>query len=240
MDIPIQRLLGLTGLAVVFLVVTEMIFLARVSAAHNHGGAGIRLTADGADPIELPAFLGTEWVGRQTEVSAVERAILPADTGFSRRTYISITDRSHAVFLSIVLSGRDRTSIHRPEICLVGQGWTINRVQEHAFVSNDASRKSVPATLLHTTLIDPVSQRQLQALMAYWFVSADAVVASHWQRFVRDAWNRVRHGRVDRWAYVMVQADASDGDGPALERMQNVLDETMPIFLLPAGPPARR
>ncbi|HTO02366.1 MAG TPA: EpsI family protein [Opitutus sp.] len=226
--------------AVVLLVVVEMALLAQVSGSSNRGAAGIRLTENGADPIELPAFLGTEWIGRQTEVSAVERAILPADTGFSRRTYVSVANRSHAVFLSIVLSGRDRTSIHRPEICLVGQGWTINRVEQHAFASSDALRKSVPATLLHTTLIDPVSQRQLQALMAYWFVSADAVVASHWQRFTRDAWNRLRHGRVDRWAYVMVQADAVDGDGAALERMQKVLDETMPVFLLPAGPRSER
>ena len=66
--------------------------------------------------------------------------------------------------------------------------------------------------------------------MAYWFVSADGVVATHWQRFFRDAWNRVRHGRVDRWAYVLVQADAADGEAAALARIQTVLWETLPVF----------
>lgn len=217
---------------VLVLVGLEMVFLAQISSSRERGAAGVRLSANGADPIELPAFLGTEWIGRRTDVSEVERAILPADTGFSRRTYVSVQDRSHAVFLSIVLSGRDRTSIHRPEICLVGQGWTITSTTGHEFAWSDRAGSRLPVTMLRTSLIDPESQRKVQALMAYCFVSADAVVASHWQRFVRDAWNRVRHGRVDRWAYVLVQADAQDGEAAAFERMQTVLDETLPVFLL--------
>jgi hypothetical protein len=114
----------------------------------------------------------------------------------------------------------------------VGQGWTIASATRHEFARNDGTVKSLPVTMLRTSLIDPGSQRKVQALMAYCFVNADAVVASHWQRFIRDAWNRVRHGRVDRWAYVLVQADAKDGEAAALERMQTVLDETLPVFLL--------
>ena len=212
-------------------VVLEMAFLARVSTSVERGDAGVRLAENGADPVDLPAFIGTEWIGRRAEVSNVERDILPSDTGFSRRTYVSVADRSHAVFLSIVLSGRDRTSIHRPEICLVGQGWTIDGVTQHTFDGTDRARNPIPATLLRTSLIEPVSQRQIQTVMAYWFVNADAVVATHWQRFWRDAWNRVRHGRVDRWAYVLVQADAQDGEAAALARMETVLHATLPAFL---------
>ena len=65
------------------------------------------LAADGLNPVELPAFLGTEWIGQRVEVSAVEREILPADTGFSRKNYAYVADRKQDVFLSIVLSGRD-------------------------------------------------------------------------------------------------------------------------------------
>jgi EpsI family protein len=207
-----------------------MIFLAHISSSLNGGAAGIRLNVDGADPMDLPAFVGTEWIGRRTEVSATERAILPPDTGFSRRTYVSVQDRSRAVFLSIVLSGRDRTSIHRPELCLVAQGWTITSVSAHSFTWPNGTKAPVPATILRTTLIEPVSNRVIQALVAYWFVSADAIVATHWQRFLHDAWNRVRHGRADRWAYVLVQADAQDGEAAALGRIQSVLDGTLPVF----------
>ena len=68
----------------------------------------------------------------------------------------------------------------------------------------------------------------MPALVAYWFVNGDRVVASHWERFMWDAWNRLRHGRADRWAYVLVQADAGDGEAAALARMQEVLAGVLP------------
>ena len=218
------------GTMAVIFIAAEMILLSQIATPLHQGASGVRLSGDGLNPAELPPFLGTEWIGRRAEVSMVERETLPADTGYSRRTYISIQNRAHTVFLSIVLSGRDRTSIHRPELCLVGQGWTIRDTTTHAFTWPHAPSHLIPATVLHTTLFEPVSDRKIQAIVAYWFVSADGVVATHWQRFFRDAWNRVRHGRVDRWAYVLMQADAADGEAAALARIQTVLWETLPVF----------
>ncbi|MEO7600360.1 MAG: exosortase, partial [Opitutus sp.] len=214
-----------TAVLLAALAVMEMFALARLSKGSRGGEAGVKLAADAKNPIDLPAFIGTEWVGRRTEVTELERQILPADTGFSRRTYVSVKDRSHAVFVSIVLSGRDRTSIHRPEICLLGQGWTIDRRQLVA-----AEPPLPERTLLGTTLIEPRTHRELKTIVAYWFVNTDGVVATHWQRFFRDAWNRLRHGRADRWAYVLVQADAQDGEAPALIRMKTVLAEVLPLI----------
>ena len=70
-------------------------------------------------------------------------------------------------------------------------------------------------------------------LVAYWFVGGYAVVATHWQRLARDAWNRVFHARADRWAYVLAQTDAADVEAAALARMQAVLNETLPAFQQP-------
>ena len=105
----------------------------RLDALQISPDIGVYMTADGRDPVALPTFLGTDWIGRAVPVSAVERAILPPDTGYSRKNYISVQDRAQQVFVSIVLSGRDRTSIHRPELCLVGQGWTIQDRFGHRF-----------------------------------------------------------------------------------------------------------
>ena len=58
-------------------------------------------------------------------------------------------------------------------------------------------------------------------LVVYWFVGGDTIVASHWQRLARDAWNRVAHGRADRWAYVLMLTDATDGDAAALSELLN-------------------
>ncbi|HYP15974.1 MAG TPA: EpsI family protein, partial [Opitutus sp.] len=216
--------------AIVVLAVTEMVLLARIGERVGAGAAGVRLANDGVNPVELPAFVGTEWIGRRAEVTAVEREILPADTGFSRRSYVHVQGGRHSVFVSIVLSGRDRSSIHRPELCLVGQGWTLKPAGVHAFSWPGGLGARVPATLLRTELIEPATGRKLPALVAYWFVNSERVLATHWERALWDAWNRVRRGRADRWAYVLVQADAADGEAAALARMQAVLDEALPVF----------
>ena len=223
--------------AVVVLAGGERFFLAHIASLPARGGAGVVLATDGKNPVELPTILGREWFGRPAPVMAIEREILPADTGFSRMDYVSSRDARH-VFLSIVLSGRDRTSIHRPELCLVGQGWTLRGTAAHAFSFPGGGK--FPATLLRTERTD-VKGVKSPALVAYWFVSGDEVVASHWQRFARDVWSRVAHGRADRWAYVLMQTDAGDGEAVALARMQAVLDGTLPAFqrsamARPAGP----
>ncbi len=224
---------GSIALAIGLLAVGEMLVLAQVGRQPLGGDTGVVLSKTGRDPVELPAFLGTDWIGRVAEVSAVEREILPPDTGFSRKTYVGLADPARPVFLSIVLSGRDRTSIHRPELCLVGQGWTIEDSRQHRFAyPSQAAGSAFPAAVLHVRreVMTARGRVAVPQLVAYWFVSSDTVVATNWERFVHDAWNRLRHLRADRWAYVLMQTDASDGEAAALSRMQAVLDRTLPVF----------
>jgi hypothetical protein len=67
-------------------------------------------------------------------------------------------------------------------------------------------------------------------LAVYWFVDSRMVVATHYDRLLRDAWNRVTRARADRSAYVLMQTDSSDGRAAALGRMQRILDDTLPAF----------
>jgi EpsI family protein len=204
-------------------------FLGHLERLPARGQVGVRLAADGVNPVELPAFLGTEWIGRRTEVTAVEREILPPDTGYSRKLYVAVADPRRQVFLSVVLSGRDRTSIHRPELCLVGQGWTMVEQARHRFVAGGG----VAATLLRVRreVRTPRGGAVVPQLVAYWFVNGDGVVATHAERLWRDACNRVLRGRADRWAYVLVQTDATDGEAAALARMETVLAGTVPVLV---------
>jgi EpsI family protein len=211
----------------------EVGWLRQISRSPVRGEVGIVLAADGRSPVELPAFLGTEWIGRRTEVTAVEREILPPDTGYSRKQYVAVADARKRVFLSIVLSGRDRTSIHRPELCLVGQGWTIAAAAAQRFAyPGRQGETAFPARLLRVQREVATARGKVVVpqLVAYWFVGGDGVVGSHGERLWRDAWNRVVHGRADRWAYVLMQTDAADGEAAALKRMQAVLDATLPVF----------
>jgi len=224
---------GVIAVAVVALAVGEMAFLHHLARLPARGGSGVALAADGVNPVELPAFIGTDWIGQRVEVSAVEREILPPDTGYSRRLYVNLADRSRDVFLSIVLSGRDRTSIHRPELCLVGQGWSLEGTTRRTFrFPAGGAGGEFEATVLRVRRERPSAQGRVVVpqLVAYWFVGGDAVTASHWGRFGLDAWNRIARARVDRWAYVLMQTDVVDGEPAALARMQAVLDGTLPAF----------
>ncbi|MDB6115689.1 MAG: hypothetical protein JWQ62_2634 [Lacunisphaera sp.] len=208
----------------------------RLDAVQLSPRVGIKLAADGINPVSLPVYLGTDWEGQDAEITAVEREILPPDTGFSRRTYVSLHDFNQRVFLSIVLSGRDRTSIHRPELCLVGQGWTIRDRLEHTFTWPKGGPAVVPATVLRierefTTVRG--EQVKVPALFVYWFVGADKVVASNTARVFYSSLDRLRHLQAHRWAYVVVQTLAPDGDAAAFARMQAVLDGTLPAFQEP-------
>jgi exosortase len=223
----------------------------RLDALEVSPRTGVYLAADGVNPVALPDLLGLDWAGRPVEVSAVERDVLPQDTGFSRKRYVSLRDRAQWVFLSIVLSGRDRSSIHRPEICLVGQGWTITGRVDHAFAwpvgagaqgaAADPAGRTIPATVLrieHEFTTPDGRKARLPALFAYWFVGANRVVASNWQRVFYGAYDRLRHQEGNRWAYVVVQTPAGDGDAAAFARMQEVLNGTLPVF--EARPPGAK
>jgi exosortase len=201
---------------------------------------GIKLAADGINPVALPDYLGTMWEGQPADITATEREVLPPDTGFSRKNYVLLHNLNQRVFLSIVLSGRDRTSIHRPELCLVGQGWTITGSTTHAFRRPEDAKARVPATVLRIERELTTARGQtvkVPALFAYWFVGADKIVASNTERVLYTSLDRLRHLQAHRWAYVVVQTLAPDGEEAALARLQSVLNGTLPAFQesLPAG-----
>lgn len=208
-------------------------FTVRFDAMPVRTDTGVLLAEDGINSVVLPGFIGTEWIGRRTEVSSVEREILPPDTGFSRRLYVALDNPQQQVFLSIVLSGRDRSSIHQPELCVEGQGWTIKQSFTHQFDTPLTDSGRLSATVLRVERVAGDGQT-VPSLLVYWFVNGERVVPSQLQRMVRGGWDRLRHGRADRWAYMLAQTDASDGEALALARLQEVLDGTLPRFQKPA------
>jgi hypothetical protein len=233
-----MRCSGSVGIAVIVVAAAGLVMFAahQLNNLQISPRAGIKLAADGLNPVALPASVGLDWMGQVTEVTAIERDTLPADTGFSRRNYVSLLDRRQQVLLSIVLSGRDRTSIHRPELCLIGQGWTITGQTRHAFTRIDAANVGIPATVLRIEreFTDNAGRKvKVPGLFAYWFVGADKVVATNSARVAYTAFDRLRHFEAHRWAYVFAQTFAGDGEDAALARIQAVLDGTVSTFQEP-------
>jgi hypothetical protein len=180
-------------------------------------------------------------MGRSVEPEAVERAILPPDTGFSRKFYVNLDEPGKHVLLSLVLSGRDRTSIHRPELCVVAQGWTLVHSSRHHFAYPARPDAGFDATVLSVRheVGGAQGRKEVPNIIVYWFVGDGRVVASQSGRMICDAWSRLAHGRAPRWAYVYLQTGSEDGEDAGLARIQSILSSTLPSFqpAYPAGRP---
>jgi exosortase len=219
-------LAGVAVLAAAGGVVVGAVRLERLPVAVE---AGVRLDEAGVDPAELPEFLGSAWVGRPAEVTAVERETLPPDTGYSRKNYMRLGNAREQVFFSIVLSGRDRSSIHRPELCLIGQGWTLRSAEQRLLRTADGEEVAVSLLRIEREAVKPDGTRVVvPAFFAYWFAGHEAQVATHRGMLWRGAVNRVTRGRADRWAYVVVQTLADDGEAAAWARLQEVAGQVWP------------
>ncbi|MGB7839719.1 MAG: exosortase-associated EpsI family protein, partial [Terrimicrobiaceae bacterium] len=72
--------------------------------------------------MNLPASVD-KFVGSDQEISPSERVILPPDTEFAKK--LCTHGNGERISCQIVLAGGKKRSIHRPEVCLPAQGWTL-------------------------------------------------------------------------------------------------------------------
>ncbi len=218
-----RRMATAVAIAVILTAAATAAGAEKLSRAPAQVEAGVRLSADGVDPAPLPDLLDARWRGWPAEITAVERETLPPDTGYSRKNYTRLGRMQEHVFFSIVLSGRDRTSIHRPELCLVGQGWTIRSREVRELTLPDGARMPATVLTIEREVATPSGGREtVRALLAYWFAGDGEITATHRGMLWRAARDRLRHARADRWAYVVAQTQMEGDEHAAWERLEEV------------------
>ena len=101
--------------------------LVHLKASQRLGRPGVKGTAIAGSPrlsLYLPEqvldYNSTENVETDTNLLTG----LPHDTSFAQRRYTAPDD--FKTILNIVLMGTDRSSIHKPQFCLTGSGYTID------------------------------------------------------------------------------------------------------------------
>jgi len=162
--------------------------------------------------MKLPVWIGP-WLGEDAEITAKEIGGLAKDTKFSRKIYKN--PEGDQIFVSIVLSGDDMaSSIHRPERCLPAQGWNLQSSSREVIALNDG--KSLATTLLKSVrpAFDYAGNRRLITnLNYYWFIGYNHMTPSHLDRTIWDMRERLVHGYDQRWAYVTVTSNVTEGWG---------------------------
>jgi hypothetical protein len=162
---------------------------------------------------------------------------LPADTSFRVRVYKA--EDGFFTQVSAVLMGSDRSSIHRPQICMTGQGWAIDSaISRVEPIHLERPRPyDLPVNKLIATKQFKDAEGKVQSvrgLYVYWFVEAEHYTASSAQWMVwwvpRDL---LLNGRLERWAYISYFSACNPGQEEAtFERMKKLIAATVPEFQL--------
>jgi len=162
--------------------------------------------------MDLPVIMG-DYLGKKGAITQIEYDLLPKDTEFARRYYED--SHGHQINCSIVLSGAEQRSIHRPEGCLTGQGWTIVG-QEYIPIPLLSGHNLTGRKLtLERRVTDPNGGAVVvRAFYIYWFVGQNVTTASEMKRVLLSNWDRVVHNEAHRWAYVSVFSLVTDNLRP--------------------------
>lgn len=194
--------------------------------------------------MALPANVG-EWRGEPGEPSRAEKEILPPDTELAKMSYRR-AGGGEMLQASLVLSGRDRTSIHRPEVCLVGQGWNIARSEAREISLQNGEKIAVSLLEISREADDGGgSRRRIRGYYAYWFIGPRSTTPDNLTRILGTAWTNVARGENPRWAYAAAMAVVGEdlfagGRSPeeTLASMEAWIAGAAPAFqrvYLPAG-----
>ena len=195
--------------------------------------------------MDLPTLIGEFW-GTTEPVSPSELAMLPGDTEFAKRVYQDLS--GNTLTAQIVLSGGEKRSIHRPEVCLPAQGWTIQGGEVIAVpLANGRSLDVMKLTLVRQIEVAPGERRTMKSYFLYWFVGKNTSTPYHWVRLAKTNWDMVLSKLQHRWAYVIVSAPVLEGFKPGAKSDQQTLDmlkdfirQSVPKFQLSEMPSDER
>ena len=144
---------------------------------------------------EIPGFSS-----EVLEPSEAELTVLPSDTIIEKRRYVA--DSGDWMVVSLVVGGKSKSSIHRPELCLPAQGLRMERPRTRSVAGRD------------WRFIDLASKDSPTFGFAYTFFNQEGFkTASHVSRIFRDVVDRSVLNRIDRWVMVTVNASRSDDAG---------------------------
>ena len=170
--------------------------------------------------LAAPAILGTPIPGKlQMNIALPERVLdftstnvpepevaigyFPKDTSYAERRYTSPNGIN--IQSTVILMGADRTSIHRPEYCLPGQGWTIAKKEIVTIPINGNSPYNLQVARWNLT----ISYKKLSgetATMAgiyvFWYAANNDETPDHDKMIEHLTMNLFRTGDLQRWAYI--------------------------------------
>lgn len=210
------------------------------AAPQKLGPPGVKaspIVGDTRWQIDLPEVPG--YVSRNQELDAKALEMLPKDTSFAQRVYYS--PDGPPIASSVVLMGTDRTSIHKAQYCLEGQGMHIDHMTQETLHMDQPRSYELPVIKIVASGSRKVDGTNLtvRCVYVYWYV-ADGQLSNDQSGFGR-MWSMARQlvvtGVLQRWAYVRFFTFCEPGqEEAAYQQVKKLIVATVPQFQLVPGP----
>jgi len=214
-------------------------FLAHIHSFQRLGKPGVKTRPlAGSQNLEvvLPEHV-LDYVSEPIPLAEVVTNTLPADTSFGQRTYTA--PDGFWMQVAVVLMGGDRTSLHKPQFCLAGQGFQLGP-SAYSTATVPVQRPyayELPVGRLIGSKPGQVhgKRQEIHAVYVYYYVADGELIASEsgFGRMWSMARDLIRTGVLQRWAYVSYMAYCLPGQEDAtFERMKTFIAASAPEFQL--------
>lgn len=163
---------------------------------------------------------------------------LPKDTSYAARVYWDTN--GFFVLGNIILMGNDRSSIHKADYCLAGQGF--QPVKKEVVTVTIPGRVPYEMQVAKWTIRGlrqeaDGSKREVNGVYVFWFAADGQHTVDNTQRILWYYRDLLTRRTLQRWAYVSYQSFCQPGyEDAAFERMKEVIAASVTEFqTLPGG-----
>lgn len=192
-------------------------------------------TSDGiVMAIDLPEKV-LDFTSTNVPQSEVVLGYLPKDTSYAQRFYQA--EDGFWANANIILMGTDRSSIHKADYCLAGQGWrTVKKETVKIKIDGPEPYEMPIAKWTISRMIEKPdgTKAEIHGIYSFWFVADGQQTVSNDQRilwFYRDLLTR---NTLQRWAYISYLVVCNEGqEDAAFERLKELIAASVPQFQLP-------
>ena len=201
---------------------------------------GVRLKPGDSRQPYLPLTLG-DYQGREFEMTAAEKNLLDEGVKLSRDIYSSAKGKQ--IMATIIVSGFEKRSLHRPEVCLPNQGWTVtDRTPMQLQLADGRELTLMMMRIFRDVEPRPGERIRTRAINFYWYIGSDGTTcADHYEHVFLSYYDAVFRNLQHRWAmasiFVPLQEQPVGQEDPlqelnAVEDAREFLAQLVPTFLL--------
>lgn len=239
LSIPLPRRTLAQLAAAMLLSLTTLGICAGTDIGFHVAKPGVKLKPDGVQPA-LPLSFG-DYQGREFEMTAQEKNLLDEGVKLARNVYASSIGRQ--IMATVILSGFEKRSLHRPEVCLPNQGWTVtDRTQIPLRLEDGREITVMMMRIFRDGEPQPGVRIRTRAVNFYWYIGSDGTTCpDHYEHVFLSYYDSVFRNIQHRWAmasiYVPLPEQRVGQEDPfielsAVEDARTFIAKLAPTFML--------